>query len=52
MKMCDHIGTSHGELRSSGEPNKLFAVIVCGNCDYVVRTVDALDYEPNPVNDG
>jgi hypothetical protein len=47
--MCDHIGTSHGELHSNGDPNKLVAVIVCGECGETVKEVDELEYKPEPV---
>jgi len=48
--MCDHIGTSHGELHSNGERNKLVAVIIC-DCGQVVSILTTIDYEPKPVKE-
>ena len=49
--MCDHDGTSHGELRSNGERNKLVAAIICGDCGAEVTKLGTLDYEPEPVKE-
>jgi hypothetical protein len=46
--MCDHNGTSRGELRLDSRRAMLIAVIVCDQCNQLVATVGSLEYVPNP----